>query len=118
VSTFATDAEHKIEAIPYTDDPKIAWNRIVKLVQETPSAKIITQTDDYLHAEYTSRIFRFVDDVELVLDSGARKIHFRSASRVGHSDIGVNRGRMEDLRLRFLAAAATSALERLPGAIP
>ena len=52
--------------------------------------QIVAETDDYIHAEATSRIFRFVDDVEFFVDRGAKVIHFRSASRVGRSDMGVN----------------------------
>jgi uncharacterized protein (DUF1499 family) len=55
----------------------------------------------YLHAEATSLIFRFVDDLECVLDRAANVIHVRSASRVGHGDMGVNRKRVERLRQLF-----------------
>ena len=55
----------------------------------------------YIHTEFTSAFFRFVDDVEFLLDDGTRTIHVRSASRVGYSDFGVNRRRVEELRSRF-----------------
>ncbi|MDQ6965890.1 MAG: DUF1499 domain-containing protein, partial [Mariprofundaceae bacterium] len=54
--------------------------------------------DDYLHATFTSRLFRFVDDVELHRDAASGVVHIRSASRVGHSDFGVNRKRVEVIR--------------------
>ena len=54
-------------------------------------------TDTYLHAEFTSMIFRFVDDVEARLDEASGQIHLRSASRIGHSDFGANRRRMENI---------------------
>jgi uncharacterized protein (DUF1499 family) len=65
---------------------------------------ITAETEDSLHAEATSLIFRFVDDVDILLDSEARLFHVRSASRIGYGDFGVNRKRIEDLRLRLKSA--------------
>ena len=59
---------------------------------------------NYLHAEARSFLFRFVDDVEFLVDPQQKLIHFRSASRVGYSDLGVNRARMEQFRKLFAAA--------------
>ena len=56
------------------------------------------EDETYLHVEFTSRIFRFVDDVEFVFEDETKTIHFRSASRTGYSDFGVNRNRMEEIR--------------------
>jgi uncharacterized protein (DUF1499 family) len=67
-------------------------------------AKVITDTGDYIHAEFTSRLFRFVDDVEFSFDDTNKLINFRSASRKGYSDLGVNRKRMEEIRKRFESA--------------
>ena len=66
-----------------------------------PEATIIEEQDDYLYAEFRSRIFRFVDDVEFAVDNENNEVHFRSASRVGHSDLGVNRARMERIQREF-----------------
>jgi len=72
-----------------------------------PRAKIVSVEDNYLHVEFRSAIFRFVDDVEflVVIPEEQRpteqRIHFRSASRVGYSDFGVNRRRMEQIRRAF-----------------
>jgi uncharacterized protein (DUF1499 family) len=74
------------------------------VIGAVPRLKIVTESGDYLHAEATSLIFRFVDDVEFFVDREAKVIHFRSASRVGHSDLGVNRARMENIREAFQAA--------------
>jgi uncharacterized protein (DUF1499 family) len=60
---------------------------------------VIEQTDNYIHALSKSRIFKFVDDVEFYLPSDESVIHTRSASRVGESDLGVNRRRVEQIRL-------------------
>jgi uncharacterized protein (DUF1499 family) len=62
---------------------------------------MVTVEDRYIHAEFTSALFRFVDDVEFQIDAESGLIHFRSASRVGRSDLGVNRKRMESIRMAF-----------------
>lgn len=64
-------------------------------------ARIVLAEERYIRAEFTSAFFRFVDDVEFLLDDGTETIHVRSASRVGHSDFGVNRRRVKEIRLRF-----------------
>ena len=64
------------------------------------SAKVKKEIDQFIHVEFTSNIFRFIDDVEFYLtEQGV--IHFRSASRIGHSDLGVNRRRVEMIRIAF-----------------
>ncbi|MEN6507422.1 MAG: DUF1499 domain-containing protein, partial [Smithella sp.] len=64
--------------------------------------KIVAEKEDYLHAEAKSLIFRFVDDVEFYFPANEKIIHVRSASRVGYSDMGVNRKRVEEIRKRFV----------------
>ena len=56
-----------------------------------------SESEDYIHFEFTSSFFRFVDDVEFLLDEESELVHFRSASRVGRSDLGVNRSRMKKI---------------------
>ena len=63
--------------------------------------KTVTVEDNYLHFEFRSAFFGFVDDVEFLIDPEDHIIHFRSASRAGYSDLGVNRRRMEQLRKAF-----------------
>ncbi len=63
-----------------------------------PRIKLVEEEDSYLHYEFTSLLFRFVDDVEFLFEDATKTIHFRSASRVGYGDFGVNRKRMEEIR--------------------
>jgi uncharacterized protein (DUF1499 family) len=77
-----------------------ARQRLEALVQAM-GGRIERVAPDYLHATFRSRIFRFVDDQECRLDARAGVIHLRSASRVGYSDLGVNRRRVEALRARW-----------------
>jgi uncharacterized protein (DUF1499 family) len=101
VCSQAADAEHRIEPLTFTDSPGEALARLRQALQALPRTTIITDADGYLHAECRSLIFRFVDDVEFLVDPDARVIHCRSASRVGRSDLGVNRQRIEELRRAF-----------------
>lgn len=91
----ASDAEHYMPPLEVGNG--LAMTQVRDLIEARPRTKIISQTDTYLHAEFRSRIMRFVDDVEFYLDADAGLLHFRSASRVGHSDMGVNRKRMGEL---------------------
>ena len=68
------------------------------MIASLPRTKLIAEDEAYLHYEFTSRLLRFVDDVEFVFDEGTKTIHFRSASRIGYGDHGANRDRMEEIR--------------------
>lgn len=101
VSTQADDDAHRIDPLKYSGTKEQAKQRLVQVITSMPRARITTDEGDYIHAEFTSFLFRFVDDVEFFFDDSAGLIHFRSASRVGYSDLGVNRKRMEEIRGRF-----------------
>ena len=88
-------------------DPGEVVKQIADIVASMPSSEVIDQGGLYLHAEFTSRIFRFVDDLE-VLIMPDREIVVRSASRVGGGDMGVNAARVEELRARLKAAQIIS----------
>ncbi len=103
VSTQADDAAHRMPPLPLGEPVAAAIERLATTLTALPRTKIVTRTDDYLHAEVTSRLFRFVDDVEIYVDSSAGQIHFRSASQTGHSDLGVNRARMQQISNAYSA---------------
>ncbi|MBP6225312.1 MAG: DUF1499 domain-containing protein [Rhizobacter sp.] len=73
------------------------------IVERMPGARIVTSDGPYLYAQFTSQWFRFVDDTEFWFDPAAGVIQVRSASRLGESDLGVNRARIEDIRARLAA---------------
>ena len=98
VSSLATDAGHAIAPIAIEGDAGRAWRRLVDAVGESRGARIVANDGHYLRAEFTSAILGFVDDAEFLLDARAQVIHVRSASRLGRSDFGVNRKRIEHLR--------------------
>lgn len=101
VSSMTKDASHFIEPFKFSGDIKKAKAVLVEAVKSQERSKIITDSDNYIHAEFTSKIMRFVDDVEFLFDDAAKTIHVRSASRVGYSDMGVNRKRVEALRKAY-----------------
>ena len=101
VSSQADDEAHRIEPLRYSGDGREAFARLRDLVASWPGAAIVSEADGYLHAEFTTRWLRFVDDVEFLLDPAAGVIHVRSASRLGYSDLGTNRRRIEAIRERF-----------------
>ncbi len=101
VNSEAPDAAHGIPPWGYTCPDELVMPALKKIVAESPRARIVTETDDYLHVEFTSLVYRFVDDVEFYIDKPNKMVHFRSASRAGQSDFGVNRKRMEELRHKF-----------------
>jgi uncharacterized protein (DUF1499 family) len=92
---------HAVEPLRFRGDADAAWARLTSAVREMPRTAVLRATDDYLHAECASLVFRFVDDLEFRLDRDAKVIHVRSASRVGRSDLGVNRRRVEAVRAAF-----------------
>jgi uncharacterized protein (DUF1499 family) len=69
-------------------------------------AKVVTAEVRYLHVEFTSAVFRFVDDAEFFIDDAQKLIHMRSAARLGYYDFGVNRKRLETIRQIFNGAAS------------
>jgi len=92
---------HYIDPFRFGGDGKAAMARLSELVRAQPRTQIIEQTDRYICAEFSSRLMGFVDDVEFYLAPDAGLIHMRSASRLGYSDLGVNRARITALRAAF-----------------
>jgi uncharacterized protein (DUF1499 family) len=98
VCSYDSDELHKIDPLRYSSTPAEAWAALKQAIESLERTKIITVTPDYLYAEFSSKLMGFVDDVEFYLDSGAGVIQVRSASRLGQSDLGVNRQRIEQIR--------------------
>ncbi len=104
VSTQSTDAKQGIDPIAYTTSMEEARDCLEKIVRDMPRTNVVRLEEDYMHQECSSRLFRFVDDVEFWFDDADKVIHCRSASRKGYSDLGVNRKRVEQIREQFNAA--------------
>jgi uncharacterized protein (DUF1499 family) len=98
ISQGDEDAEHAIAPLAYSGDPAQAIAKLTAIVKAMPRTTIIESTDSYLYAEFASQLLGFVDDVEFYLDPAESVIQVRSASRLGQSDLGVNRQRVEAIR--------------------
>ena len=110
VSTQAEDHDHWIAPLTYLGDDDIVVETLVRIVEQLPRTRVIRKTQNYLYVEFRSALFRFVDDVEFFVEAESGRVHLRSASRVGHSDMGVNRERIELIRGLFQASQSASIL--------
>jgi uncharacterized protein (DUF1499 family) len=109
VSSQASQASHFIPPIALQLDAqdqhagKAALVRLRGILNTLPGATVIHESEHYLYTEFKSKLFGFIDDVEFLYQPGDPHIHVRSASRVGHSDLGVNQRRVETVRQLFHA---------------
>ncbi|GAA3950057.1 DUF1499 domain-containing protein [Allohahella marinimesophila] len=99
VNSFASkdDTDHHIQPLAAAQ-PQQTWQMLQTLISETGNATIVSQSEGYMRVEYKSSLFGFVDDVEFLLAPEAKQIDVRSASRMGYSDLGVNRERIDEIR--------------------
>ncbi len=97
------DKEHAIAPFSYTGSAKDAIARLNQIITGMERSKINQVSDDYLYAEFSSKLMGFVDDVEFYAPPGQSVIHTRTAARLGKSDLGVNRKRTEEIRQQFMA---------------
>lgn len=93
-----------IAPLPVRGEGPATIARLRSIVKGMDGAKLITTAPDYLYAQYTTRLMQYVDDVEFWFDPGSNVIQVRSASRLGESDLGVNRKRIEAVRAALVAA--------------
>lgn len=93
-------AQH-IQPFKFAGDPFEAMTRLVAVLLQRRDARIVSQTREYLHAEFEKRLLGMIDDVECLLSPGERVIHLRSASRQPWPDFGISRARLEELREAF-----------------
>lgn len=101
VSSLASDSAHFVTPLTFNDQPEVALQRLKAALLTEKRVTIVKEQTDYLHGEVRSLIFRFVDDVEFTLVPEQGVFQIRSSSRVGYSDFGVNRRRIERIRQRF-----------------
>jgi len=107
VSSEAVAVEQRVEPLRYEGEAARARARLLEVVNGMARARTVRSADDYLHAEFRSAVFAFVDDVEFHFGPPGT-IQVRSASPTGYYDFGVNRERIETLRARFAAPSNAS----------
>ena len=102
VSSLSQDEDHYIEpflcSLPFEE----ARTALAEAIAMIKGGRVVVSEGRYLRAEFVSNWLKFVDDVEFVIDEKSGIINLRSASRVGYSDFGVNRRRIEELRGYFM----------------
>ncbi|MEO0014805.1 MAG: hypothetical protein RLZZ535_3194 [Cyanobacteriota bacterium] len=96
VNSQSDNAQAKIEPLP-----AVSIAEIKKVVDGMEGATIIEKNENYLYAEFKSKLMGYVDDVEFYLDFDTNGVQVRSASRLGKSDLGVNRKRVEEIRSKL-----------------
>ncbi|MEJ2726895.1 MAG: DUF1499 domain-containing protein [Deltaproteobacteria bacterium] len=101
MSSLSTDQAHFIEPLHYVGSPADAKQRLIDILQNTKRVRLVKIEAQYIHAEFRSLVFQFVDDVEFYFSSEKSIIHVKSASRTGYYDFGVNRRRVERIRSAF-----------------
>jgi uncharacterized protein (DUF1499 family) len=104
VNSQALDEKHFIQPIHFIGTQQEARTLLLEILKAWKRVKITVTQENYIRAEFTSTVFRFVDDVEFYFPVTQTKeiiIHIRSASRVGHSDFGANRKRIEQIRTKL-----------------
>ena len=104
VSSQSSDAKHYIDPLKYSISWVEANGRLTGLIESLPKVRTISEEDEYLHYEFSTPLWGFKDDVEFYLPRMEKVIHFRSASRVGWYDFGMNRKRLESIRRLFEAS--------------
>ena len=101
VSSLTEDKKHFVHPITYDGTVDYARQRLINILENTRRVRVVKGDINYLHAEFRSFLFRFVDDVQFFLPSDESVIHIKSASRSGYYDFGANRRRVERLREAF-----------------
>ena len=96
VNSQSTNPQSQIDPLP-----AVSISELKKVIAAMERTTIIEATDSYLYAEFKSKLMGYVDDVEFYLDPAANVIQVRSASRLGQSDLGVNRQRIETIRQKL-----------------
>ena len=99
IASQTENPQQRINAFTFTSDPTAAFSRLQETLASRKDTTIIEARPDYLRVEFRTALF--VDDGEFLLDRDHQVIHVRSASRLGYSDLGKNRARMEELRQQF-----------------
>lgn len=101
VSSQASNPSQRVEPFACGGSCSETLSQLEAILLSMSDASIVVATESYVRVEFTTTLFRFVDDLELLADPETKVLHVRSASRVGTWDLGLNRRRVETLRRRL-----------------
>ncbi|MCZ2845930.1 MAG: DUF1499 domain-containing protein [Candidatus Bathyarchaeota archaeon] len=99
---YPQDSNHFLPPLPFKESVEKSKEIIINILENYSGAEIIEQEDSFIYSQFTIPIFHFVDDVVFYFDQEAQIIHFRSSSRIGNWDLGVNRRRMKTISQLYL----------------
>ncbi|MGP4081670.1 DUF1499 domain-containing protein [Pseudalkalibacillus sp. R45] len=102
VSSQSASEKHNISPISYNSSSDHAYETILKVLNNMSGTKVVEEAKDYIRAECKSKWLKVVSDLEFLLDESKKIIDVRAASRVGYTDLGVNRKRVEYIRQKFI----------------
>lgn len=100
-SLYPDDENHFIPPHPLKGNSEKVWSNLKKLLAEDSDVTIQEESSNFIHAVFTIPLFGYKDDVLFYLDEDSEKLHYRSASRVGYYDFGVNRSRIRKIRKKL-----------------
>ena len=104
VSTQSEEKGHAMKPLPYLQTREASREKILSILKDMKRTEIVNLTESYIHVECRTALLHFTDDVAFFLDDTTRVVHFRSASRVGYYDFGLNRRRMKRISEKYLEA--------------
>ncbi len=102
INSQAENEAQKIDGFLLNTKHPSSWKRLVDMVDKIPRSKITHQTGNYIHAEISSALWGFIDDLQLYLTASDNHVAIKSAARSGYTDFGVNRKRLENLRQQLI----------------
>ncbi len=97
-----------LKPFDYNGDSEAAHRALLSILENWPRTTIVLTAENYIHVEFRSLVFSFIDDAEFYLPNDDRIIHYRSAARTGHSDLGVNSARIAEIESRFVELMKTT----------
>lgn len=95
VSTLELNKRKKMDPMEFSETSSVAIEKLTKMIDSYSNAMLISREENYLHYTFKTKIGKFIDDVEFLVDEKAKVIQFRSASRKGYGDFGKNKRRMK-----------------------
>lgn len=98
VSSQTREVDKRVEPLLFKGTLEESKKNIENIIKEFEGAKIITNEKNYIHVVFSTKIMKYKDDVEFFFDESSKIIEFRSASRIGKSDLGMNRKRYEAIK--------------------
>lgn len=101
VSSQASSPRQRVMPLRISGDPGAEMRRLTDVVNNMSGTRLVDEGENYLYFECSSKLLGFVDDLEFLCDPDEGVVHVRSASRLGYSDLGVNRKRVEGIRRKF-----------------